>query len=156
MVSTFEKSQQQSQPVFKQLPDVLIQDPVRQRVYLLPADQMDSYQVGPETWSQLESTVITFTIPGAEQVVEVPPYNSAPKQEYSSVLIQYPDGETAYFLTYEQLQQFTIEQPIEKKTYGISFVIPMGMEMIEELPAMMRSMLQSGEGRAVTFYENFL
>jgi len=152
MVSTFEKTQQQSKPLFEQLPDVLIQDPIRKRAYLLPADQMDAYQVGPETWSQLEPSVVTFTLPGVEEVVEVPSYNSAPSQE-PSVLIQYPDGKASYFLTYEQLQQFIIEQPNEKKGYGISFVIPMGMEMIEELPAMMKSMLQSGEKAVATFYE---
>ncbi|WP_026730845.1 hypothetical protein [Fischerella sp. PCC 9605] len=152
MVSTFEKIQQQSKPVFEQLPDVLIQDPIRKRAYLLPAEQMDAYKVGSETWSQLDTTVVTFSIPGAEQMVEVPSYNSVPNQE-PSVLIQYPDGKASYFLTYEQLQQFIIEQPTEKEGYGISFVIPMGMEMIEELPAMMKSMLQSSERVPSTFYE---
>jgi hypothetical protein len=153
MVSTFEKSQQQSKPVFEQLPDMLIQDPIRKCAYLLPADQMGAYQVSAETWSQLDTSVVTFTLPGVEDVVEVPSYNSVPSQE-PSVLIQYPDGKASYFLTYEQLQQFITEMPIEKVSYGISFVIPMGMEMIEELPAMMKSMLQSGEAAAATFYES--
>lgn len=154
MVLSVDKIQEESRIVFEQLPDILIQDPVNQCSYLLIADEMDKYEVNSSTWTQLDSNVVTFSIPSAEEVHEIPPFNSASDQE-PSILIQYPDGETSYLLTHEQLQEFITEQPTEKAGYGISFVIPMGMEMIEELPAMMKSMLQSTEVVTASVYERF-
>lgn len=135
----------QEQFSFDQLPDILIQDPLHECAYLLPASDMNAYQTGPETWTQLDTGTVTFVIPDKDFVEEVPPFNQSLDQT-PQVLIQYPQGHVSYYLTFEQLQRYRTEQPTQKGVgYGISFILPRGVELIEELPALRRSSLQSQE-----------
>ena len=129
---------------FEVLPDILIQDPVRECAYLLPASVMDVHRASKNTWEQVEYGTVTFVIPDENFIEEVPPFNSCP-DENPSVLIQYPHGEASYFLTFDQLQHYKTDKPVEHGEYGISFVIPLSVELIEELPAVMRGLLQSSE-----------
>lgn len=128
---------------FSTLPDVLIQDPVRHCSYLIPAVAMQSYRVQPEDYLKMGSESVTFVIPDDDLVEEVPPFlrNS---EAVPSVLIQHPAGATSYFLTFEQLQLFKCSEDTIPP-YGIAFVMPVGMELIEELPPLMHASLQSGE-----------
>lgn len=125
-------------------PDILIQDPANQCAYLIPGDVVYDYRVMPEDLIRIGAGAITFVIPEDNYFEEVPPYRSNPEVGVA-VLIQYPAGEVSFYLTLDQLQIFKVEQPTEHEGYGISFVMPTGMELIEELPPLMRAMLQSGE-----------
>lgn len=124
--------------------DVLVQDPSNACAYLLPPGELQQFEVGPKTWSRVTPATVTFVIPNGSLVDEVPPFVQAPDGR-PSVLIQYPSGQRAYFLDFDQLQRYRIEQPNEKSGYGISFVIPRGTELVEELPGLMVAILQIGE-----------
>ena len=129
---------------FKTLPNILIQDPVKKVAYLIPVKDLKNFKVGRESWSKIDQTTVTFVIPDPEIIEVIPPFTCTPTDE-PSILIQYPRGKSAYFVKFEQLQKFKIDQPKEKKGYGISFILPVGIELIEELPAFMKPLLQSGE-----------
>jgi hypothetical protein len=145
MIQISQSSNSSSQSVvFQALPDILIQDPERECAYFLLASQLETHRTSKEIWERVGFGTVTFVIPDENFIEEVPPFNSCP-DENPSVLIQYPHGETAYFLDFEQLQSYKVTQPLESVEYGISFVIPISVELIEELPAVMRALLQSGE-----------
>lgn len=129
---------------FVTLPNVLVQDPARGCAYWLTASDLEQYVASADTWASLNDSTVTFVIPDGDLVDEVPPSLRTPELK-PSVLIRYVRGEKAYFLTHEQLQQFRVEQPSEPFDPGsISFILPRGTELIEELPLMRRALLQSG------------
>lgn len=134
-----------------ELPDVLIQNPARSCAYLIPAAELSEYRTTPETLSQLTPSTITFVIPDESFVEEVPPFRRQPNAELS-VLIQDPRRNAAYILTQEQLERYRCEQPKEGSLdYGISFAIPYGMELIQELPALRQSLLQNQESGSARY-----
>lgn len=139
---TYDKLQEHRRQ-FDTLPSVLIHDPARETAYYLPADTIQDFQVTPETWARLDDTTVTFVIPDGELVDEVPSFLRAPELK-PSVLVRYSRGRSAYFLSFEDLQRHAVQEPpaLDVAT-SISFVIPRGTELVEELPALRRALLQS-------------
>jgi hypothetical protein len=130
---------------FATLPEILIQDPIHECSYHIPAARLSEYRTGPDAWTQLTPETVTFVIPGTEAIEEVPPFVASADNE-PSVLIQFPTDQSSYLLSWDELQQFQIDQPTEywDGFEGVSFVMPRGMELIEQLPALRRAALQSG------------
>jgi len=129
--------------IFELLPNVLIQDPARQCAYYIDAVQLQAFQATVETWSKLDDKTVTFIIPGDDLIDEVPPFLRTPELN-PTILIRYPRGKASYFLTFEDLQAFKIPQPEQSlDPQCISFIIPLGTELIEELPSLRRALLQS-------------
>ncbi|MGH4017297.1 MAG: hypothetical protein ACRDSL_25905 [Pseudonocardiaceae bacterium] len=129
---------------FDTLPNVLIQDPVRDRAYYIRTEDLAEYRTTPDTWARLNDSTVSFVIPDGEVIDEVPSFLRAPELE-PSVLIRYVRGKSSFFLTFEDLQRFSVEQPTESLNTAdsISFVVPQGTELIEELPTLRRALLQS-------------
>jgi hypothetical protein len=130
---------------FSALPDILIQDPVHECAYHIPSDSLRKYRTGPDVWERLTPETVTFVVPGESDIEEIPPFSASPDNQ-PSVLIQFPADESSYLLSWTELQEFQIAQPTEywDGFDGLSFVLPRGMELIEQLPAMRRALLQSG------------
>ncbi len=105
---------------------------------------VDEFRTTPATWSLLNDSTVTFVIPDGEVIDEVPSFLRTPEVE-PSVLIRYSRSQSSYFLTFEDLQRFVATQPTENlNTFdSISFVFPRGTELVEELPALRRALLQS-------------
>jgi hypothetical protein len=140
--TTYDKLQEHRRQ-FDALPNVLIHDPARAIAYYLPSEELGGFEATPDTWAKLDDTTVAFVIPDGEIVDEVPSFLRAPELR-PSVLIRYSRGQSAYFLSFEDLQRYTIEDPPPLDTAtSISFVIPKGTELIEELPALRRALLQS-------------
>ncbi len=92
----------------------------------------------------MDDSTVSFVIPDGEVIDEVPSFLRTPEIE-PSVLIRYSRSQSSYFLTFEDLQKFSVTQPTEtlNTADSISFVIPRGTELIEELPTLRRALLQS-------------
>jgi hypothetical protein len=138
------RSRSRARTLLTELPDVLIQDPVRHTAYLVPAPELARHEVTPEVWPMIDGGTVTFVIPGGEAVEEMPPFRQSPDLE-PSVLIQHQAAARAYYLTFDELQNYRCEEPTAGKGYGISFVIPNSTELIEELPALRAAVLQTQE-----------
>jgi len=137
------KKAEEFRRVFEELPGVLVQDPARCCAYSIEASELKTYEVTPETWAKLDDSTVTFVIPDGELVDEVPPYLRNPELN-PSVLVRFGQEKGAYFLSFQDLQKYKIPQP--ETGFGaeqISFIIPAGTELIEELPALRRALLQS-------------
>lgn len=130
--------------IFAELPNVLIQDPARDRAYFIKSEELAEFRTTPATWSQLNDTTVTFVIPDGEVIDEVPSFLRTPEVE-PSVLIRYSRSRSSYFLTFEDLQRFAVTQPTNSLNVddSISFIVPRGTELIEEMPALRRALLQS-------------
>jgi len=129
--------------VFSSLPNVLIQDPARACAYYVMASNLTGHEVSPETWAKVNDGTVTFVIPNGELIDEVPPYLRNPELQ-PSVLIRFGQGQSSYFLTFDELQAYRLPQPeCAPSEEQISFIIPRGTELIEELPALRRALLQS-------------
>jgi hypothetical protein len=133
---------------FDTLPDVLIQDAVRKVAYLIPAQKLVQYVIKPDDLLKMGPEVVTFVIPDEDILHVLPPFNAC-QSDKPPVHIQYPTGGTSYLLTFDQLQAFHVAQPKDPKGYGISFILPIGLELIEQLPSLMAAPLQSGEAALV-------
>src|SRR5437588_176842 len=83
--------------LFQNLPNVLIQDPARNRAYWIPTHELEAFRASPETWARLDDTTVSFVIPDGEVIDEVPSFLRVPDTE-PSVLIRYSRGQAAYFL----------------------------------------------------------
>lgn len=130
--------------VFDTLPDILIQDPARGRAYFVKAEKLAEFRTTPATWARLNDTTVSFIIPDGEVIDEVPSFLRTPEAE-PSVLIRHSRSQSSYFLAFEDLQRFTVTQPTESLNAAgsISFIVPRSTELIEELPALRRALLQS-------------
>ncbi|MGH3874321.1 MAG: hypothetical protein ACRDSR_22950 [Pseudonocardiaceae bacterium] len=130
--------------IFDTLPDVLIQDPARKTAYFVTAEELAEFRTTPATWVRLNDATVSFAIPDGEVIDEVPSFLRTPGTE-PSVLIRYSRSQSSYFLTFEDLQRFAVTRPTESldTTDSISFIVPLGTELIEELPALRRALLQS-------------
>jgi hypothetical protein len=129
---------------FDTLPNVLIQDPARGIAYYIKAEDLAEFRTTAATWGRLDDSTVSFVIPDGEVIDEVPSFLRTPEIE-PSVLIRYSRSQSSYFLTFEDLQKFSVTQPTEtlNTADSISFVIPRGTELIEELPTLRRALLQS-------------
>jgi hypothetical protein len=129
---------------FDTLPNVLIQDPARGIAYYIKAEDLAEFRTTAATWGRLDDSTVSFVIPDGEVIDEVPSFLRTPEIE-PSVLIRYSRSQSSYFLTFEDLQKFSVTQPTEtlNTTDSISFVVPRGTELIEELPTLRRALLQS-------------
>jgi len=136
---------------FRNLPDVLIQDPVRDCAYLVPAEAMSEHVLDARRLQRIAPDTVTFSIPDGDILESVPPFlRSGSSDAPSSILIQYRHGATAYLLEWDALQQYRIEQPTEHPVGAISFILPVALEMIEQLSLRGMADLQSGTGRTDT------
>jgi hypothetical protein len=137
------KKAEEYRRVFEHVPNVLIQDPARGCAYYIKADELHKHEVTPETWSRLDDSTVTFVIPNGDLVDEIPAYLRNPELD-PSVLIRFGQGQTAFFMSFDELQAYKIPQPESSLDDDqISFIIPYGTELIEELPALRRALLQS-------------
>ncbi|MGH3831282.1 MAG: hypothetical protein ACRDRS_12695 [Pseudonocardiaceae bacterium] len=141
--ATYEKLNEHRR-VFDTLPNVLIQDPARSRAYFVKTDELAKFRTTPETWARLNDATVSFVIPDGEVIDEVPSFLRTPGAE-PSVLIRYSRSRSSFFLTFEDLQRFTVTQPTASLNAAdsISFIVPRGAELIEELPALRRALLQT-------------
>jgi len=130
--------------IFETLPNVLIQDPARERAYFITTENLVKFRSTAETWSRVNDTTVSLVIPDGEVIDEVPSFLRNPELK-PSVLIRYSREQSSFFLTFEDLQQFVCEQPTESlnTSDSISFAIPRGTELIEELPTLRRALLQA-------------
>jgi hypothetical protein len=130
--------------VFETLPNVLIQDPARSCAYFVTTENLLKFRSSAETWSRVNDTTVSLVIPDGEVIDEVPSFLRNPELE-PSILIRYSRDQSSFFLTFEELQQYKVDQPVESlnTTDSISFIIPRGTELIEELPTLRRALLQA-------------
>lgn len=137
------KKAEEYRRVFSTLPNVLIQDPARACAYYMPAPSLAKHEVTPETWAKVNEGTVTFVIPNGELIDEVPPYLRNPELQ-PSVLIRFGQGQSSYFLTFDELQAYRLPQlECAASDNQISFIVPRGTELIEELPALRKALLQS-------------
>jgi len=129
---------------FDTLPNILIQDPARGIAYYIKAEDLAEFRTTAATWGRLDDSTVSFVIPDGEVIDEVPSFLRTPEIE-PSVLIRYSRSQSSYFLTFEDLGKFAVTQPTETLDTrdSISFIIPRGTELIEELPTLRRALLQS-------------
>lgn len=124
-----------------ELPDVLIQDSKNAISYFIPADQLSKF----ETKSiEHEEDLLTFLIPNGDLIDDVNEFSS--HSENSSVLIKHPAGEANYLITQNNLKKFelrTFEEMTKIVDNCVSFIIPAGDELLEDIPNLAPSMLQS-------------
>lgn len=126
------------------LPNIIIQDSIKNCAYILPANIMETYQVTVDTWSKIGSDTVTFVIPGGDYIEEIPPFSQV-NTEKPSVLIQFPSNDTAFFLTFGDLEKYKTSIPEKQPENSLSFILPRGTELIEELPDLSISLLQTQE-----------
>lgn len=129
--------------VFETLPDIVIQDSVRDRRFYVPAGELEKYSATAETWSHVGGDTVTFVIPDPSYLQELPPFVQAGTLE-PSVLVQYPRGQKAYFLRWEDLKKYETAESAEALDAGVYFWLPSGVEVVEELPHVVRALLQTG------------
>jgi len=130
-------------------PTVLIQDVLNGRSYLLDGDDLEKYVMTKDKLSEIGYDTVTFVIPEENKLLDLtPPFTQIPSNN-PSVIIQHHSQKKAYFITSNQLINHLIPQPESLGDgYDFSFILPHGTELIEELPEMMKGLLQSGEGTA--------
>lgn len=130
-----------NQEVFTDLPDVLIQDSKLAISYYIEAKELGKY-VADENMN-LENTV-TFVITQGELLDDVNLTNSSYINQ--SVLIKHSKSNTQYYIPFNKLEDFKINaiDQIEKIADGcITFILPTGDELLEDVPNLSRAMLQS-------------
>jgi len=129
---------------FTKLPSVLIQEPQTGSQYFIGPDDLSKYEVTQKTWAKIGPETVTFVIPDPDYVTEVPPFLRSGARK-PSILIQWPRGNKAYFLSNAVLRRYKAKKRLTYGDYGISFVLPVGLEFVEELPILIQALLQSGE-----------
>lgn len=126
-------------------PTILIQDPRNSRCYLLDAVDLNSYLLTKEKLMSLNAETITFVVPEDNLLDLTPPF-SKNFTNTPSIIIQHHSQEKSYFIPTEELVKYLVQQPESLQDgYDVSFILPHGTELIEELPEMMKGLLQSGE-----------
>ncbi len=131
---------------FETLPAVLIQHPSKQCAYYISKDDLLKFKASPTAFASLRPGTVTFSITGEEMVDEVPPFNQDPSDS-PDILVRFLRDRTAYLVPHSELQKFRVEQP--KFAFGnhyVSFVVPGGMELVEEIPLLRKGLLQSNTG----------
>ena len=130
---------------YSEIPDVLIQSPATNSAYLVPADELARFEVAATDWQKMSLNTVTFTLPEAGLIEKVPPFKQA-NDEFPDVLIQWHSARKSFLILADQLAKYEVPVGRERgEGYDVSFIIPRGTELIELLPSLQGSMLQSGE-----------
>lgn len=130
-------------------PDVLIQNPTCRINYLIPGKRLADFETDASTWGRFGPETVTFVIPDpANLLEEMPPALRAPDAD-PAVHIQDPAREAAYYLEGAELAAFAIDDALDEVEYDVSFIVPVGLELIEEMPPLMRGLLQTQENGSV-------
>ncbi|MBM7580832.1 hypothetical protein [Jeotgalibacillus terrae] len=131
--------------IFKQLPNLLIQDSKTLNRYYIQSEELRTHLVKNKK-ENMDNTM-TFLIPDGNFVDEV---EFVQITENPSVLIKFPKGNEQYYLTSDQLKEYevkSIEEMMEMNDNYLTFIIPTGDEFLEDIPNMAPAMLQSGTPR---------
>ena len=140
---------------FKQPPTVYIQDLMKGSAYLVDSTKIEQFSATPQNWSEVGGGTVTFVIPDGSFTHPIPPFYQDPSS-LPSVLIQHPALAKSYYITYQRLQEFIVGEGVKEMcrnqkecggadVYDFSFILPIGMELIQELPAPIRAMIQTQE-----------
>jgi hypothetical protein len=130
---------------FDRMPAVLIQHPTKGCAYYLSEADISLFSTTAESLAGLRAGTVTFTI-SDELVDEVPPFNLDPANE-PDVLIRFAKDRTSYLVSAAELERFRVDQP--RSSFGdhyVSFIIPSGLELVEEIPLLKKGLLQSNTG----------
>lgn len=120
------------------LPNVLILDPIRESTYYIPASELMKFRAAFDTPDIPGGDTVTFYIQ-QEHTFEVTQPFCSPDATNPSVLIQNRRDNASYFLSHESLQPFRVELPFAlPNESSISFTIPIGGEIIQELSTIRR------------------
>lgn len=139
------KTQEYSR-VFESVPSVLIQHPSQTCAYLIPSTKLAKHRASAGDFARLRPGTVTFSIGGDELVDDLPAFNQDP-DDHPDVLIRFTPDRTAYLLKYGDLESYKVAQPdMSPGEDFVSFIIPAGMELIEEIPLLKRGLLQSNTG----------
>jgi len=136
-----------------EIPSVLVQDPRTDKAYIIDAASLSKFEMKAEKLVYVDEGIVTFSIPEDDYIEPTPPFN-ATGSERPGIMIQHEAAGKSYFLTYAELQDFSVDQPSDYGGYGISFVIPAGNEFLEDLSPAQFAMLQSGENGGPTHDNN--
>jgi hypothetical protein len=141
---------QEFRRVFETLPALVIQDIQHDCAYHIPSEELEKYRATQETWNKVDYSTVTFIIPDQAILEETPPLFRSDVSKEPSVLIQYRRKREAYFLGFDELQKYKIPQPDEFIEGTLSFIIPIGMELLQEMEGGFPRPLQSVTGAQFT------
>lgn len=131
---------------FTSLPSVLIQHPTRGCAYFIPELDLLKYKADAKAFAKLRSGTVTFVIAGEEIVDELPAFNQDPSNQ-PDVMIRFPHDRTSYLVPFAELEKYQVDQPTTSfGDHYISFIVPGGMELVEEIPLLKKGLLQSNTG----------
>jgi hypothetical protein len=121
--------------VLEPSPSIVIQGPVRNRVYRIGPAELARFRTSVWTWSRLDDSTVTFVIPEESQVVEVVPPFLRDSTLLPSMLIRDCRRKVSYFLTFADIQEFETDSLDTGVRNTVEFVITRGTELIDELPS---------------------
>ncbi len=129
-----------SQVHYNELPNVLIQDSANVSPYYFKSGELKKFEV-----NSLEDTenTVTFLIPNGDLFDEVSPQTF---EENPSILIKFPKDNSQYLIPNNKLIDYKIESFDEMASISnecLTFIIPRGDELLEDIPNMSPAMLQS-------------
>ena len=130
---------------FDELPDVIIEDPIHLRTFFIPHKKLVHFEASPALLKQVDTGTVTFVIPDQDSLNEIQPFVET-SDGVSSFLIQFRKTKTAYFITYDQLLDFSAESSIAQNDNVIRFIIPFGLESVEDLPTIRNIGASQGAG----------
>lgn len=126
----------------EKLRDVCIQDPRNETAYLVPASALPEFRVD-SLEDEVRTHSVTFVVSDESLFDTLPDPSVALASSQSDVIIRNNDTSTEFHFTFEQLRRFEIDRPNvhpDAKTY----TLPMPEALVEEMPAAVRALLQSG------------
>lgn len=129
------------QSTLDKLLDVYIQDPAKNCGYLITAETLVNKHLSKDSVS---GDYITFVIPDFKSITTAVPVFQQTYSETSAIRIHDLASKTDYIISRDELNGYIVELN-EFNPHGISFIMPIKSELIEELPAMARGLLQVGE-----------
>lgn len=136
-MATFNNSE-----ALEHLVDVLIQQPSTGKKYLIAKEKLVTLESEASDLLSVDDSTVTFVMPSESFIEELPPFLGDRSGDIS-VRILFPDQKKSYFIDNATLHESEVHGDVD---YGISFALPEGLEMIEEMPELMKAVLQSGEG----------
>lgn len=124
--------------------DVYIQDPINNCGYLITGTELVKHFHVVESEAQNTIECITFAIPDADSLTSaVPTFNQSDK-ENCPIKVYDMATKSCFIIPRNILANYKVKLD-EFNPHGISFIMPIQSDLIEELPAMMRGLLQTGE-----------
>lgn len=127
---------------------ILVQDPARNTQYAIPLADLDAFEANQATWARISASTVTLVIPSKDSVDVTPPFLRRPADE-PSVLIQDQQNQKSHFLDFADLAKYRTDRVFQPDDYAISFLLPVGLEFIHELPRSIRELQQTSEGKMV-------